>query len=176
MARGRCWRNRRLRRAPDDRALVSLIRDGHPRRGMPGNRALSEREAAGVAEYVRSLGRVEVVPHDGDPVLGRSLYEEHGCESCHVLRGVGRGFGPELTAVGARRGADHLREKLTTPNSGSRGSFPRSVGDHGRRHHDSRGCASPKMPSMSSSATPITASTHFARASCGASGESLVPA
>ncbi len=104
-----------LRRAADHSALVALIRLGIVGTEMPANSMLSEDEAWQIAGYVRSLGRVEIGPLPGDPSNGRTLYDEQGCEACHILRGQGRGIGPELTDIGIRRGADHLRQALMDP-------------------------------------------------------------
>ena len=101
-----------LRYAPDDVALVSVIQDGIPRTAMVGSFALSDAEAMDVAAYVRSLGRVEQTAVAGDVERGRAIYDEQACGACHIVAGEGRGIGPELTAIGEARGADHLRSSL----------------------------------------------------------------
>jgi putative heme-binding domain-containing protein len=101
-----------LRYAPDDATLVSVIQDGIPRTAMVGSFALSDAEAMDVAAYVRSLGRVERKAVAGDVERGRAIYDEQACGACHIVAGDGRGIGPELTAIGEARGADHLRESL----------------------------------------------------------------
>jgi putative heme-binding domain-containing protein len=106
-----------LRRAPDDDALVELIQNGIPRTAMTGSFALSNAEAGDVASYVRMLGRQESEPVAGDPARGRTVYDENGCEACHILGGVGRGLGPELTAIGALRGAASLRQSVIEPDA-----------------------------------------------------------
>jgi len=50
-------RRPQLRRAPDDSALVSLIQEGIPDRGMPGIWQISPREAMLFAVYVRTLDK-----------------------------------------------------------------------------------------------------------------------
>lgn len=101
-----------LRYAPDDTTLVSVIQEGIPRTAMVGSFALSDAEARDVAAYVRSLGRVEEQAVAGDVERGRAVYDEQACGACHIVAGEGRGIGPELTAIGEARGADHLRESL----------------------------------------------------------------
>jgi putative heme-binding domain-containing protein len=107
----------RLRRAGDDEALVNLIREGVPGTEMAYNWQMSDREIRQVASFVRSLARTEATPVPGDPAKGKALYDKHGCSVCHAVRGQGGGFGPELTDVGARRGAAHLRQALVDPGS-----------------------------------------------------------
>jgi cytochrome c oxidase cbb3-type subunit 3 len=106
----------KLRRAPDDEALVRVIQDGIANTAMPGDWSLSEVEVPLVAAYARSLGRRPVETLPGDPGRGKALYEgKGGCAACHIVRGVGSGIGPELTEIGALRGAAYLREALLDP-------------------------------------------------------------
>jgi cytochrome c oxidase cbb3-type subunit III len=107
-----------LQHAPDDKRLTEVIQQGIPGTEMPGAWQLTDREAGQVASYVRSLGRVAVVQLPGDAARGRALYESKGgCAACHIVNGVGSSFGPELTAIGARRNADYLRESLINPGA-----------------------------------------------------------
>lgn len=106
-----------LRHAPDDRTLVSVIRSGIPGSDMGGAWTMSQGDAQQVAAYVRSIGRTAVVVLPGDPVAGEALFREADCLSCHIVAGAGEGIGPELTDVGARRGAEHLRTALLDPGA-----------------------------------------------------------
>jgi putative heme-binding domain-containing protein len=108
----------RLDRAPDDEALVRIIRGGIPGTAMSGSWWLSPGESTEVARYVRSLaprGPDEMEPLTGDPSRGRALFETEGCARCHTIGGFGTARGPDLTTVGARRGAAHLRDALIDP-------------------------------------------------------------
>lgn len=107
----------RLRRAADDQALVVLIKEGAPGTEMPATWQMDDRELRQVAGYVRSLGRAEVTPIPGDPAKGKALYAKADCLRCHAVRGQGGVLGPDLTDVGARRGAAHLRRALLAPGS-----------------------------------------------------------
>jgi len=82
---------------------------------MPGAWQLHADEVVSVAAYVRSLGTLppEVVP--GDPGRGAQRYAAAGCAGCHIVDGRGEGFGPELSAVGARRSAAFLRQTILKP-------------------------------------------------------------
>jgi putative heme-binding domain-containing protein len=108
----------KLRRAPRDEDLISVLVEGVPGTAMGGAWQLSERESAQIAAFVRSLARVPAEELPGDPVRGRAIYEGKGaCATCHIVRGAGRGQGPELTDVGAGRGSSYLRESLVDPGA-----------------------------------------------------------
>jgi putative heme-binding domain-containing protein len=106
-----------LPRARTIEALAQVIREGLPGTEMPGAWQMTNGEAMQVAQYVRSLGRTAVVKLPGDPELGRAVYDSKGCGSCHIVRGEGKSFGPELTDVGARRSAEYLREAIVKPGA-----------------------------------------------------------
>lgn len=84
---------------------------------MPASPFLSEAELTGLATYVYSLGRLPPVAVPGDAAKGRLIFERSGCLSCHILRGEGNGYGPELTNIGGVRSADRLRQTLLDPKS-----------------------------------------------------------
>ena len=108
----------KLRRAPRDEDLISVLVEGVAGTAMGSAWQLSERETAQVAAYVRSLGRVPAEELPGDPVRGQAIYDGKGaCATCHILRGTGVGNGPELTDLGARRGSSYLRQSLVDPGA-----------------------------------------------------------
>jgi len=83
---------------------------------MPSFRlGLTERSARQAATYVQSLSRAAAHPGPGNPQRGATVYQSSGCESCHVVEGRGGVLGPELTSIGARRGALYLREAIVEP-------------------------------------------------------------
>lgn len=107
-----------LHRAPTDNALAEVIKNGISGTEMPAAWQMTDREIWQVAGYVRSLGRIPVVPLPGDAARGRTLYESKGgCAACHIVSGSGNALGPELTEIGARRSADYLREALVNPGA-----------------------------------------------------------
>lgn len=115
--RGATLARSRLRHAPDDAALHRVISRGIPDTGMPGN-SMSAREVEHVAGYVKSLGRVAQPPLPGDPQRGQQIYSgKGGCSECHTIAGRGGPLGPDLTDIGARRSAAHLRASLTDPEA-----------------------------------------------------------
>ncbi|MFN0106318.1 MAG: c-type cytochrome [Bryobacteraceae bacterium] len=113
--RGPTLRKAKLKKAPDDDALRKAIANGLPPE-MPGAWQLSVREVASVAGYVRSLGKIAIEEIPGDAIRGRELFTANGCTGCHIVNGKGTGNGPELSAIGVRRNARHLRESLTSPS------------------------------------------------------------
>src|SRR5262249_42906842 len=102
-----------LRRAADDQSLVKIVRSGIPGTEMPSfSTARRERTAWQTAAYVRSLGRTVSRPPPGDAARGAGVYQKSGCASCHAVDGQGGGLGPDLSAIGATRGPEHLRQSL----------------------------------------------------------------
>lgn len=104
----------KLSHAPDDESLRRVISNGIPPE-MPGAWQLHDREISNVAAYVRSLGTIAPEPLTGDPMRGEALYRSKGCAGCHIVRGAGEGYGPELSDIGARRNAAYLRQTLLEP-------------------------------------------------------------
>lgn len=115
-----------LMRAPDDATLAGIILGGIEGTGMSGSWWLSPGETEQVVAYVRSLapsGPDEAEILTGDPARGRALFDDEGCARCHTVGGFGTARGPDLTTVGARRGASHLREAIVDPAA----SLPRGL-------------------------------------------------
>lgn len=104
----------RLRHAADNKELVAVIREGIPGTGMLEAWQLDDQELLQVAAFVRSLALI-TSPVSGDRVRGRAVYEASRCSACHIVNGAGSSLGPDLTEVGARRGAQYLRKKLVNP-------------------------------------------------------------
>lgn len=105
-----------LKHAANDRELVTVVRTGIPGTEMPSFAiALTENMAWQSATYVRSLGRARARPLPGNAQRGAALYESSGCGSCHVVGGRGGILGPELTSIGALRGAPYLRDAIVKP-------------------------------------------------------------
>jgi putative heme-binding domain-containing protein len=107
-----------LRHAPTDDALIDVVRNGIPGTEMPSFAiALTEKMARQTAAYVRALGRASAQALPGDPGRGRAVYQASGCAGCHVVSGAGGVLGPELTSIGALRGAPYLRESVIKPEA-----------------------------------------------------------
>lgn len=104
-----------LSRAPDLPTLLTVIEKGLPGTAMPETWMLSPKDVRALAGYVLSLGRSAEAPPTGDPARGRELFTRTACTQCHTVDGQGGIKGPELSAVGRRRGATRLRQMLTEP-------------------------------------------------------------
>jgi putative heme-binding domain-containing protein len=105
-----------LRHAANDATLVQIVKNGIPGTEMPSFAiALTDNMAWQIAAYVRSLGRTRSAPVPGNAQHGAQIYESTGCASCHVVDGRGGIVGPELSAIGALRGAPYLRDAIVTP-------------------------------------------------------------
>ena len=107
-----------LARASDDRGLIRVVDLGIPNL-MPGyGRANGPRRTWQLAAYVRSLnaGSTALVVA-GNAARGKAIYQERGCAACHVLEGAGRAYGPDLSAIGAQRGAAYIKQALLEPGA-----------------------------------------------------------
>jgi cytochrome c oxidase cbb3-type subunit III len=116
----------RLLRAPDDDTLLLVIRRGIEGTEMPGARMPSH-ELRQVAAWVRKLGQRPVAIVPGDPQRGATIFQTKGaCTTCHTVSGHGGAFGPDLTDIGQRRGAAHLRASVVDPEA----DVPKSFGTY----------------------------------------------
>lgn len=92
-----------------------MIQNGVAGTEMEGSWQMTDREIWQVAAYIRSLSQVAAGPLSGNAQRGRQTYAAAGCASCHIVSGEGRGLGPDLSEVGARRSAAFLRQALANP-------------------------------------------------------------
>jgi cytochrome c oxidase cbb3-type subunit III len=108
----------RLRHATDYNSIVDIVINGIPGTEMPSFRSpLTERSSKQVAAYVQSLSRAIAKPGAGNAQRGATLYASNGCGGCHIVNGQGGILGPELTAIGARRGPAFLRDAILKPEA-----------------------------------------------------------
>ena len=106
-----------LPRASDWDSLIRIISSGIGGTEMPAAR-MEGKEILLVAKYVKSLGSLPVVPLPGDPQRGSQIYTtKGGCAQCHMIRGKGGVFGPDLSDVGRRRSASYLRTSVVDPSA-----------------------------------------------------------
>ena len=105
-----------FRHASTDQTFGRILTRGIPGTGMPPGR-YTESERLAIIAYVRNMrdydGGVVTL---GDAVRGRAIFEGKGdCTSCHRVAGKGSRLGPDLTSIGAVRGAGAIRETLLDP-------------------------------------------------------------
>jgi putative heme-binding domain-containing protein len=106
----------RLRHATDYKSIVDIITNGIPGTEMPSFRSpLTARNIGQIATYVQSLGRARPAAAAGNAEHGGAVYRANGCAGCHTVAGIGGISGPELTSIGATRGAPYLREAVIKP-------------------------------------------------------------
>jgi putative heme-binding domain-containing protein len=106
----------KLRHATDLTSIVDVITSGVPGTEMPSFRGpLIEKHIRQAAVYVQSLGRTKAAALPGSSAHGAGVYDSNGCAACHVIAGRGGIVGPELTAIGALRGAAYLRDAIVKP-------------------------------------------------------------
>jgi putative heme-binding domain-containing protein len=107
----------RLSRARDRAALLKLIKDGIEGTEMPSSRR-NKQELALLAGWVGKLSARPPEKVPGDPGRGQALYlGKGGCATCHAIAGRGGALGTDLTDIGLRRGASHLRAALLEPEA-----------------------------------------------------------
>src|SRR5277367_3670805 len=114
--RGPSLHTPKLKHASDEKGLRALIAGGISPE-MPAAWFLTDDEIASVAAYVLTLGSVPREKVPGDATQGAAVYGRVKCGMCHALAGQGNSVGPDLTEVGARRGAGQLRQTLQHPDS-----------------------------------------------------------
>ena len=111
----------RILRAPTDRALFQLIRDGIAGTQMPPSK-LTTPQIWQLVAFVHTLGQVQQSKSTGDPRHGQQIYAgKGGCAQCHAIAGHGGAIGPDLSDVGARLEKDSIRNALLAPEA----SIPR---------------------------------------------------
>lgn len=102
-------------RAADDAGLVAIVTTGIPGLMPDFGRANGPRRTWQLAAFVRTLNRAGAERATGNPQNGRAIYEKRGCAACHVVDGVGRAIGPDLSSIGNQRGLAYLKESLAAP-------------------------------------------------------------
>jgi putative heme-binding domain-containing protein len=106
-----------LPRASDEESLLRIISSGINGTEMPPAR-MERKDIELVAKYVKSLSSRPREHLSGAPERGARIYaEKGGCAQCHMIRGQGGDFGPDLGDVGRRRSPDYLRRSLVDPSA-----------------------------------------------------------
>ncbi|MEO8126143.1 MAG: PQQ-dependent dehydrogenase, methanol/ethanol family [Bryobacteraceae bacterium] len=92
--------------------IARNIQQGIDGTQMPGF-PFSDADAASIVAWLRSLHEGKEEPLTGDAKAGQHLFLDAGkCSGCHMLKGQGGRFGPDLTRIGRERSAKDLRKSL----------------------------------------------------------------
>lgn len=113
--------------AVSDQTLFQIIRDGIPRRGMPGfNFVLTQGQIRQVVVFLRhaahaespaATGRRGLTASSGEPKRGEVLFfGEAGCGDCHSVGGRGGFLGQDLSGYGRDHSPRRIREAILNPN------------------------------------------------------------
>jgi PQQ-dependent dehydrogenase (methanol/ethanol family) len=113
--RGPALVDNRALRSRSEKQIHDLIQSGSPGKMPPF--ALPEDQLLLLARWVRSLN---VSAFDlglpGDRSAGEQFFFGKGqCASCHMVRGVGKSNGPDLSAIGRELTAGQLEQALDDP-------------------------------------------------------------
>src|SRR5262245_24733050 len=111
-------RSGKFRNGGTDQDLVRIIIGGIPGTGMLGFR-LDAAEITGILAYLRNMNTFDRASVKvGDATRGRAVFNGKGnCARCHRVNGQGARGAPDLSDVGAIRGAASLFRSLTDPSS-----------------------------------------------------------
>jgi putative heme-binding domain-containing protein len=107
-------------RTLSDQALLSLIHDGIPERGMPGFSDMGREDGPAVVAYLRFLqGNSAGTSMRGDPIRGRDLFfGKAGCSACHQMAGRGQFIAEDLAGFARDRQVGEIREAILRPTGG----------------------------------------------------------
>ena len=115
---GVAFRSGTFRHGSTDGDLVRIITNGIPGTGMLGFR-FDPPETTAIVAYLRNMNTFDAsAAKPGDPSRGRTIFEGRGeCTRCHRVGGAGARTAPDLSDVGALRGAGSIERSLVDPSS-----------------------------------------------------------
>ena len=121
-----------------DQALVNLIHDGIPLRGMPAFADMTREDSLAVVAYLRFLqsnpqGNSAVTSVRGDPIHGSDLFfGKAGCSTCHQIAGHGKFIAEDLTEFATDHQASQIRGAILRPTGEAQDSAT-AVARNGRK-------------------------------------------
>jgi putative heme-binding domain-containing protein len=97
-----------------DEALLRLIHDGIPQRGMPAFSDIGKEDGPGLIAHLRFLqGKSAAGSIVGDPIRGQNLFfGKAGCSACHAMEGRGHLTAEDLTGYRQYHRAREIREAI----------------------------------------------------------------
>jgi putative heme-binding domain-containing protein len=111
------------RHGNSDADIFRTINEGVPGTAMPPNGAtqqgvgMTEEEIWQVISYIRSVQVKAPAQPVGNAAHGKELfYGTAGCSMCHMVRGKGGRFGPDLSTTGSARSTDYIVESVRAPS------------------------------------------------------------
>jgi putative heme-binding domain-containing protein len=111
-------RSGKFRNAVVDAQVKNVIMSGFPTAGMPAFH-LDDADLTGLVAYLRNMNSIDrgsLKP--GDAARGKLVFEGRGaCLSCHRVGEKGSRKAPDLSDIGAIRGAGTLERSLTDPSA-----------------------------------------------------------
>jgi cytochrome c oxidase cbb3-type subunit III len=101
-----------------DADLERILQNGIPARGMPAFAMLGPAVIKSTIAYLRILqGRVGIATVKGSAVRGKGLFFGRArCSDCHMIRGAGGFFGPDLSSYSGKHSPDRVRQAIVDPN------------------------------------------------------------
>jgi cytochrome c oxidase cbb3-type subunit III len=100
-----------------DSVVSGIIRRGIPGTGMPSSYILGEQDAANIVAWLHTFDSAPASAAIGDPKKGEEVYHLSGCSACHSIASQGGTLGPDLSHIGAQRGAAGLKARLIDPGA-----------------------------------------------------------
>lgn len=103
-----------------DEAILAIIRNGIPGKGMPGfGKLLDDKQLIAVLNQLRLLQKAgNAGDVSGKSDNGRKLFfGRGGCAGCHMVDGRGGFLGADLSGYGSGHAADEIRAAIVSPNA-----------------------------------------------------------
>lgn len=121
-----------------DQALLKILREGVPEKGMPPFAALGSAKLSALLSYVRSLqGKGTETPVVGNTARGKELFlGKAGCSDCHMVNGVGGFLGRDLSNYGENHSVTEIRAVIVKPEItiGTRGHLAEVTAKSGKSY------------------------------------------
>jgi putative heme-binding domain-containing protein len=110
-------RRREIQRLPHS-ALLRIVRNGVPAKGMPAFASLTAPQVQAVVRHLRTLqGQGDVAKMPGDPERGKALFfGQSGCWQCHMVHGQGGFIGADLSSYASAQPPAEIRRAITDPD------------------------------------------------------------